>query len=61
MLFKKYYMLKEAAKKLEVSSTTILNWERAGTIPKIRRHPQNGWRIFTDQDLSKIKLLKRDY
>ena len=61
MLFKKYYTLKDAAEKLDVVLMTILRWERSGKIPKIRRHPKNGFRIFTDEDIIKIKLLKRDY
>ena len=61
MLFKKYYTIKEAAEKLDVVLMTILRWERSGKIPKIRRHPKNGFRIFTDEDIIKIKLLKRDH
>ena len=61
MLFKKYYTIKEASEKLGVASMTIFRWERDGKIPRIRRHPKNGFRIFTDEDIIKIKLLKRDH
>lgn len=61
MLFRKYYTVKDVAERLGVSSMTVLRWERIGNIPKIRRHPKNNWRIFTEEDISKIKLLKRDY
>ncbi len=61
MLFGKYYLLKEAAKRLGINPMTILRWEQSGRIPRVRRHPRNGWRIFTDEDITKIRLLGRDY
>lgn len=61
MLFKKYYTIKEAAAKLGVTTTTLIHWDNSGKIPKVRRHPKNGYRIFTDEDIVKIKLLRRDY
>ena len=61
MLFNKYYTTKEAAAKLDVTTTTLIHWDNSSKIPKVRRHPKNGYRIFTDEDITKIKLLRRDY
>lgn len=57
---KKYFSIKEAASRLGVTRQTVKNWEGGGDIPKPRRNSR-GWRLYTDEDVEKIrKLMKLD-
>jgi excisionase family DNA binding protein len=51
-----YYTVKEAAKRLGVSTMTLRRWDKAGKL-EIRRHPMNNYRIFTKEDIEQIKKL----
>lgn len=44
----------EAARKLGVSKPTLLRWFAQKRIAEVRRD-RNNWRVFTDQDLQRIK------
>jgi excisionase family DNA binding protein len=44
----------EAAKKLGVSRQTLLRWFAERRITEVRRD-HNNWRVFTDQDLDRIR------
>lgn len=44
----------EAAKRLGISKPTLLRWFAQKRIAEVRRD-RNNWRIFTDQDLERIK------
>jgi excisionase family DNA binding protein len=44
----------EAAKRLGVSRQTLLRWFAQRRITDVRRD-HNNWRVFTDQDLDRIK------
>lgn len=44
----------EAAKKLGVSKPTLLRWFAQKRIAEVRRD-RNNWRVFTDQDLERIR------
>jgi excisionase family DNA binding protein len=44
----------EAAKKLGVSKSTLLRWFAKRRIGEVRRD-HNKWRVFTDQDLKRIR------
>jgi len=46
--------IKDAARALGVSVRTIKRWIDKGLIPDVERN-YNGWRIFTDEDISKIR------
>lgn len=52
----RYYM-KDLAEILEVSTRTILNWEQAGKIPEAKRDPMNNYRIYTEDDVKKLKKI----
>lgn len=55
-----YYTAQEVADILEINKMTLFNWERAGKIPKAKRHSINKWRIYTKEDIDKLKkILKR--
>ena len=52
-----YYTAQEVADILEINKMTLFNWERAGKIPRAKRHPINKWRIYTKEDIEKLKKL----
>ncbi len=51
------HSLKDLAKILRVSTRTILNWEKAKKIPKANRDPMSRFRIYTEQDIKKLKKI----
>jgi DNA-binding transcriptional MerR regulator len=52
---RKYYLFGEVAEMLGVTKRTLMNWENAGKIPKPRRDPMNRYRIYSEEDLQKLK------
>lgn len=54
----KYYRTSEACKKTGVSRATLFRWLKAGILEKSYRD-RRGWRIFTEDDLSKIQAEAR--
>jgi hypothetical protein len=44
----------EAARRIGVSKATLLRWFAQKRIAEVRRD-RNNWRVFTDQDLERIK------
>jgi len=54
---KKRYSMQDAAKALGVNRRTILNWEKAGKIPKAKRDPMSRYRIYSEDDLRKLKKI----
>ncbi len=48
-----YLTIRQAADFLAVSPNTLRNWGRDGKI-KMRRHPINGYRLFSLEDLGKL-------
>jgi excisionase family DNA binding protein len=44
----------EAAKLLEVSISTLRNWDRNGKL-KPRRHPINGYRMYERAEIVRLK------
>ena len=52
----KYMTIKEAAGYLGVAPNTLRNWGAAGKL-KERRHPMNGYRLYTKAELD--RLIKR--
>jgi excisionase family DNA binding protein len=49
-----YYRTSEACKKTGVSRATLFRWLKAGILEKHYKD-RRGWRIFTEEDLSKIR------
>jgi len=56
MLRKQFFTLREAAKQLGVSARTIKRREADGSIPVIRRDPVSGYRVFSQDDIEKLKF-----
>jgi len=52
-----YFTMKEACRRLGISSRTLILKEQRGEIPKIRRDPKNNYRLFTEEDILKLKLI----
>ena len=50
-----FYTTKEVAEVLEITKNTLFNWERKKKIPKAKRHPMNNYRVYTKDDVEKIK------
>jgi DNA-binding transcriptional MerR regulator len=44
----------EAAKKIGVSTKTLLRWEKAGKTPKPKRD-WRGWRVYEEEDLNELE------
>ena len=51
----KYITIKQAAKLLHVTPTTLRNWDRSGKL-RAYRHPANQYRLYR---LDRIELLLR--
>ncbi|MEA1964755.1 MAG: MerR family transcriptional regulator [Candidatus Aerophobetes bacterium] len=52
-----YYTIGEIAKILDVSPRTLKNYEKQGKIPEPMRNASNNWRIYTEEDIEKLKAL----
>ena len=48
------YTISTAAHILDVSPTTLKQWEEMGVIPKVERDC-NGRRVFSDEDMVRLK------
>jgi DNA-binding transcriptional MerR regulator len=46
--------IKDAAKILGVHKDTIKYWEENNLIPPARRNPQNGYRVYNEQEIKEI-------
>ena len=49
-----YYRTSESCKKTGISRATLFRWLKAGILEK-RYKDRRGWRIFTEEDLNKIR------
>ena len=47
----------EAAKTLGIHRDTLKRWIKEGKIPDARRHSRNSYRMFTQEDVDKIRIL----
>lgn len=52
---KVYYRTSEASRKAGISRATLLRWLKAGILKKLSRDTR-GWRLFTEEDLNKIRM-----
>jgi len=51
------YSLKALARILKVCTRTIINWEQAGKIPKARKDPMSGYRMYSEDDVNELKRI----
>ncbi len=54
MGMKKLMNLKEAAHVIGVSPITLKRWLLSGKVKEVARN-RNGWRVFTEEDVLRIK------
>jgi DNA-binding transcriptional MerR regulator len=47
----------EAAQEVNASTDMLRNWERNGLID-VQRNPQNGYRLYTDRDLDRLRVIR---
>lgn len=50
-----YYTTADVANMLKVNKMQLYRWEASGRLPKARRHPMNDYRVYTAEDVGKIK------
>ena len=53
-----YYKTLEACKKTGISRPTLFRWLKAGILEKSYKN-RRGWRLFTEEDLNKIRAEAR--
>jgi len=53
----KYYSANETAEILSISKQTLIRYEAKGIFPKARRNKLNGWREYTEKDITALKRL----
>lgn len=49
------YTLTQVAEMVSIHKQTIYRWEKAGRIPQVKRLARTKERIYTDEDVEKIK------
>lgn len=54
---KVYYRVSEVCKELGIFKNTLYIWERKGKIPKAYRDPMSGWRLYTKEDIKRIRKI----
>ena len=54
---KRFYRVREVADKLGITTRSLYNWERAGKIPKPHRDPMSNYRLYTREDIEKLKKI----
>jgi DNA-binding transcriptional MerR regulator len=50
-----YLLSHEVAEICRVTTQTLYNWLRKGRIPEPKRHPVTGYRLWTPQDVQRIR------
>jgi excisionase family DNA binding protein len=50
-----YYRTSEACQRAGISRATLYRWLRAGILEDIMFRDRKGWRLFTQDDVSRIK------
>ena len=50
-----YYRTAEVCQKAGISRTTFFRWLKECVLEDVARRDRRGWRLFTEDDLSKIR------
>ena len=50
-----YYQTAEACRIARTSKNTFLRWVKEGKFPDVVYKDRNGWRLFTEDDLNRLK------
>ncbi len=51
----RFYRVSEACDAAGISRPTFLRWVREGTFADVRRRDWRGWRLFSDEDVDRLK------
>jgi len=54
---KTYYLTGETCEMTGISRGTLFRWIREGIIPEASVKDRNGWRLFSDAEIKKIKSI----
>ncbi|HEY33661.1 MAG TPA: MerR family transcriptional regulator [Dehalococcoidia bacterium] len=52
---RKFYRTSEACAKAGISRMTLLRWFRDGSFPDVEHRDWRGWRLFTNNDVARLK------
>jgi DNA-binding transcriptional MerR regulator len=52
------YNMKKAAELIGVHKLTLYRWEKAGKVPRAKRFARKNERVYTDEDIARIKEWK---
>jgi predicted site-specific integrase-resolvase len=52
---KKYYMIAEACEMAGTRRNTLLRWIREGRFLDVKIRDRNGWRLFEESDVKRLK------
>ena len=52
---RRFYRISEACALAGVSRMTFLRWVREGSFPDVAHRDWRGWRLFSDDDLARLK------
>ena len=52
----KYYRTAEACQIAGTNKDTFLRWVREGRSPDVKLRDRRGWRLFTEDDLERLKI-----
>ena len=50
-----FYRTSEACATVRISRTTFLRWVREGIFPDVEHRDRRSWRLFTSNDLARLK------
>ena len=53
---KNYYLTTEACEMAGISRGTLFRWMREGIISDVQLKDRNGWRLFSEAEVNKIKV-----
>lgn len=51
----RYFWTAEACRMAGISKNTFFRWAKQGTFADVERRDRRGWRLFTDDDLARLK------
>jgi predicted site-specific integrase-resolvase len=52
---KTFYRTSEALKRAGISRATFFRWIREGIIEDVSHRDKRGWRLFTEEDITRIR------
>ena len=55
---KKFYRTREALELIGLPRSTFFKWLKEEKVEDVKYKDRNGWRLFTDDDIKKLKRFK---